>query len=171
MREGTLTLRETGCAPRAASERIVNGKMARGILFQAGALTAAALAAFGVALYGGQPEAAGTVAFATLPVSELLRAYTARSEAAPLLAVGVLSNRWMQAAVLTSLGLVLAVLYVPFFRPLFDVRPLGASLWGWILPLAAGPALLIEARKGLRTVAAGRRKREEPRDGEHPALA
>ena len=136
--------------------------MARGILFHAGALTAAVLAAFGVALYGGWPEAAGTVAFATLAVSELLRAYTARSEAAPLLAVGVLSNRWMQAAVLTSLGLVLAVLYVPFLRPWFDVRPLRASLWAWILPLAVGPALLIEIRKGLRTVVAGRQERVKP---------
>jgi Ca2+-transporting ATPase len=146
--------------PRAADERIVNARLARGILFQASVLTAAVLAAFGAALYGGRPDAAGTVAFATLAVAELLRAYTARSEDVPLLTVGVSSNRWMQAAVLTSLGLVLAVLYVPFLRSLFDVRPIGASLWAWILPLAVGPALLIEARKGLRPLGAVRRKRD-----------
>ena len=146
--------------PRVASERIVNAKMARGILFHAGVLTAGVLTAFGVTLHGGRPGAAGTVAFATLVVAELLRAYTARSEDAPLLKVGFFSNRWMQAAVLTSLGLMLAVLYLPFLRPLFDVRSIGVSMWGLILSLGLGPAMLIEVRKGLRPVLVGRRERE-----------
>ena len=146
--------------PRVASERIVNAKMARGILFHAGVLTAAVLAAFGVTLHGGQPDAAGTVAFATLAIAELLRAYTARSEDAPLLKIGLFSNRWIQAAVLTSLGLVLAVLYLPFLRPLFDVHSIGVSMWGLILSMGLGPALLIEVRKGLRPGLAGRRERD-----------
>ena len=145
--------------PRVATERIVNAKMARGIAFHAGALSAAVLAAFGVALRGGRPHLAGTMAFVTLVIAELLRAYTARSEDTQLIKVGVFSNRWMQAAVLTSLGLALAVLYLPFLRPLFDVRPIGATAWGLILPFALVPALLIEVRKGLPWVPAGRRKR------------
>ena len=146
--------------PRTVSERIVNARMARGILFHAGALTAAVLAAFGIALRGGRPETAGTVAFATLAIAELLRAYTARSEEASLLKVGLFSNRWMQAAVLASLGLVLAVLCLPFLGPVFEVRPLGVALWVLVLALALGPALLIEVRKGLLPLAAGRRKGE-----------
>ncbi len=145
--------------PRPAGERIVDGRMARGILVHAGALTGAVLAAFAVTLFGGRPDTAGTAAFATLAIAELLRAYTARSEDASLLAIGPFSNRWMQGAVLTSLVLVLCVLYVPFLRPLFDVRSLGAAAWALIVPLAAGPALLIEAGKRLRSAIAGRKER------------
>ena len=143
--------------PRVATERIVNARMARGIAFHAGALSAAILTAFGIALHGGRPHVAGTMAFVTLVVAELLRAYTARSEDAQLIKVGIFSNRWMQAAVLASLGLVLAVLYLPFLRPLFDVRPIGAAAWGLILPFAIGPALLIELRKGLPRILTKRR--------------
>ena len=147
-------------APRPATERIVNGKMTRGIAFHAGALTAAVLTAFGIALRGSDPAVAGSVAFVTLAVAELLRAYAARSEATPLLRVGALSNRWMQAAVLTSLGLVLLVVYAPFIRSLFDVRPIGGSMWGLVLLLGLGPAVLIEARKGLRAARTEGRGRE-----------
>ncbi len=136
--------------PRGVSERIVSAKMARRILFHSGALTAAVLAAFGIALRGGRPAIAATVAFATLAIAELLRAYTARSERLPLIRIGLFSNRWMQTAVLASFGLILAVLYIPFLRPLFDASRLGAAEWGLILAFGLGPAILIELRKGLR---------------------
>jgi len=143
--------------PRAATERIVDAGMARGILIHAGALTAAVLAAFGTTLLGGRPGEAGTVAFVTLAIAELLRAYVARSEEASLCRIGPFSNRWMQWATLTSLGLVLLVVCVPFLRPLFDVRSIGASTWGLILPLGVVPAMLIEAWKGLRWASSGRK--------------
>ena len=143
--------------PRAARERILNGKMARGILVHAGALSAAVLAAFALALRGREPEAAGTVAFATLAFAELLRAYSARSEEATLRKIGPFTNRWMQWAVATSFVLVLAVLYVPFLRPLFDVECLGIAGWGLIVPLSLVPALLIETRKGWRSMRVRRR--------------
>ena len=56
------------------------------------------------------PAARGqqTVAFATLVISELLRAYTARSEHYSVFKIGVFSNKWMQYAVGVSLLLVLA---------------------------------------------------------------
>jgi Ca2+-transporting ATPase len=143
--------------PRAAEERIVDVKMARGIAVHAGALSTAVLAAFAVALHGSGAEVAGTVAFATLTLAELLRAYTARSEEVTLRRIGPFSNRWMQWAVATSLVFVLAVLYVPFLRPLFDVDALGAAAWGVIVPLAIVPALWIEIRKGWRSMRAARR--------------
>jgi len=145
--------------PRVATEWIVNAKMARGIAFHAGALSVAVLTAFGIALHGGRPHMAGTIAFVTLVVAELLRAYAARSEDTQLIKVGAFSNRWMQAAVLTSLGLVLAVLYLPFLRPLFDVHLIGAAAWGLILSFALVPALLIEVRKVLPRIPANRRGR------------
>ncbi len=144
--------------PRGTGERIVNTKMARGIAFQAGILTAAVLVAFGLALHGARPDVAGTVAFATLAFAELLRAYAARSEEAPLLKIGVLGNQWMQIAVLVSLGLMLGVMCVPFLRPLFNIESLRVPMWGLILSLGLGPTLLIELRKTLRPASIGQRK-------------
>lgn len=95
-----------------------------------------------------------------MAIAELFRAYTARSEDTPLLKVGLFSNRWMQGALLTSLGLVLAVLFLPLLGSLFAVRPIGVVLWALILALGLGPALLIEARKGLRLLLASRREHD-----------
>jgi len=65
------------------------------------------------------------MAFVTLCMSELLRAYTARSERYPLLKIGIFSNKWMNLAVLLSILLVLMVVYVPFFNDILIPFRLG----------------------------------------------
>lgn len=90
---------------------------------------------------------AGTLAFVTLSSSELLRAYTARSERYPLLKIGLFSNRWMNLAVLSSLALLLMVVYVPFFNPIFATVPLSWAQWKLILPLIFLPAVVAEITK------------------------
>ena len=77
--------------------------------------------------YPGQLEAAQTIAFVTLCSSELIRAFTARSEYHSVFSIGVFSNRWMVWAVGVSFLLVLMVVYVPFLRPFFDTVPLSVE--------------------------------------------
>ena len=83
--------------PRPTREPIINRFMQRGILVQTVAITAVTLAAFFIGLNGDPEhyEFAETMAFVTLSISELLRAYTARSEYFPLFKIGVFKNRWM----------------------------------------------------------------------------
>lgn len=135
--------------PRSPREPIINREMAIGILFQAGALTAAVLGvyALGHLGHGILHEDAMTLAFTTLVLAELARAYTARSEHVPLYQIGFLTNRWMQWAVAVSLGLTMLVLYVPGLQRAFDTRPLRAQEWLIVLPLVFLPALLVEVRK------------------------
>ena len=64
------------------------------------------------------------MAFVTLCVSELVRAFTARSEYHSVFTIGVFSNRWMVGATVVSFLLVLLVVYVPFLQPFFDTVPL-----------------------------------------------
>jgi Ca2+-transporting ATPase len=90
---------------------------------------------------------AETMAFLTLSASELLRAFTARSERYPLLKIGVFSNKWMNIAVLVSFVLLLAVIYVPFLNPIFQTRPLGWNEWTLILPLFLIPSIVAELTK------------------------
>jgi Ca2+-transporting ATPase len=87
------------------------------------------------------------MAFVALSFSELLRAYTARSELVSIFKIGVFSNRSMNWAVLSSLVLLLCVVYVPFLEPIFDTYPLGWEHWRYVLPLLFIPAIAAEATK------------------------
>ncbi len=93
------------------------------------------------------------MAFVTISFSELLRAFTARSERYPIYSIGLFSNRWMVLAVSSSLLLLLATVYVPFLQPVFDTVALELTEWVIILPLILVPALVAEITKyvlGLR---------------------
>ena len=79
--------------------------------------------------YPNNIDHAQTIAFATLCMSELLRAFTARSEHYGIFSIGVFSNQWMIWAVLGSAAIVLLVIYVPFLQPFFDTTPLSLEDW------------------------------------------
>ena len=122
--------------PRPTKEPVINRDMLLGIIAIPIADTIAVLSAFVLALnrYSGHVEAAQTVAFATLICSELLRAYTSRSEYYSVFSIGLTSNKWMVYATGASLLLLLATMYVPFLRPFFGTVALGLDDWLIMLP-------------------------------------
>jgi len=133
--------------------------MVWGIAVQTVAITTATLGAFliGLRWHPDQLHVAQTMAFATLSISELLRAYTSRSERYPLLKIGVFSNKWMQWAVLASLVIVLAIIYVPVLDPIFDTAFLGLREWAVMLPFILLPAVTAEVYKAVLTSRARQR--------------
>ncbi len=135
--------------PRPPKEPIINRVMQIGIVVQTVAITAITLTAYwiGLTLYSDQPEIAMSMAFVALSFSELLRAFTARSENIPILQIGLFNNRAMNWAVISSLVLLLAVVYVPFLQPVFNTAPLSWSQWQYLLPLLFVPALAAEGTK------------------------
>jgi Ca2+-transporting ATPase len=139
--------------PRPTNEPIINRLMGVGIAVQTVAITAVTLGAYLLGLnlwpveHGGLNETAATMAFITLSFSELLRAFTARSERYPLLKIGVFGNKNMNWAVILSSVLLLAVLYVPFLQPVFSTVPLGWEHWQYLLPLLFVPAIAAEITK------------------------
>lgn len=135
--------------PRPPSEPIINRLMQVGIVVQTFAITAITLAAFliGRQMAPDQPQVYETMAFVALSFSELLRAFTARSELVPIFKIGVFSNRSMNWAVLSSLVLLLCVVYIPFLEPIFDTYPLGWEHWRYVLPLLFVPAIAAEVTK------------------------
>lgn len=142
--------------PRSPKERIINREMAWGIFYQAGAITAAVLGLFAFAYHGVWREEAATLAFVTLVMSELFRAYAARSEWTPLLRLGLSTNPWMHWAFLSSLVFLLGVVYVPPLRLVFDTHSLTLAEWAIILPFSLVPFLLVEGRKVLLSLRRGR---------------
>ena len=135
--------------PRRPDEPVINRSMVWGIAIQTVAITAATLTAFiiGQRWFPDDLKMAQTMAFATLSISELFRAYTSRSERYSLWSIGVFSNRWMQWAVLASVIVVLTIIYVPFLDPIFDTAFLGLREWLVIAPLVLVPAAAAEANK------------------------
>jgi Ca2+-transporting ATPase len=138
--------------PRPRGEAIIDRRMLEGIAVQTVVLTTVTLAAYGLGLRWAvkSPELAETMAFVTLSMAELLRAYTARSERQLLVRLGLFSNRYMQYAVGASLILLLAVVYVPMLQPIFATVPLGAREWMALAPLILVPALAAEGLKWWR---------------------
>jgi Ca2+-transporting ATPase len=137
--------------PRPVREPIINKLMLVGIIVQTIAITGVVLAAYyiGLQLDPVNRMLAQTMAFVTLSFSELLRAYTARSERVSVFKLGLFSNKYMQYAVLLSLVLLLAVVYIPFFQPVFKTVPLTTSEWSIILPLLLVPSIAAELTKAV----------------------
>jgi Ca2+-transporting ATPase len=158
--------------PRSPDEPIINRTMRLGIAVQTVTQTGATLLAFclgliwslqaaGVSLSGVNPlgfllrfdwrgfdvQTAETMAFVTLSLCELFRAYTVRSERVSLLRLGVFSNRFMQYAVGLSIVLMLLVIYVPFLQPIFNTHALNLTEWALIIGLAIIPAVAEEITK------------------------
>ncbi len=132
--------------PRDPEEPILNRFMLTGISIQTVAITAVTLVAYWIGLKN-YPEMASTMAFVTLSFSELVRAFTARSERVPILKIGVFKNKVMNWAIISSLILLLAVVYIPFLQGIFDTTPLGWTQWEVILPLLLGPSIAAELTK------------------------
>jgi Ca2+-transporting ATPase len=136
--------------PRPVREPIINRSMVAGIVVQTIAITSVVLGAFytGLRWDPTTPALAQTMAFVTLSASELIRAYTSRSERASIFRLGVFSNQYMQYAVLASFVLLLAAVYVPFLQPVFNTVPLGRE-WSLLVPLLFIPSIAAELTKAV----------------------
>lgn len=133
--------------PRDPDEPILNRDMLINITVQSLVMTAAVLSSF---YYGWQNygiEMGRTYALVTLIVSELLRAYSARSEKLPIWKLGVFSNRNMNLATIVSFGLLLLVMAVPALRDIFNVELMHLHDWDITLLIAAMPLIFGELTK------------------------
>jgi len=106
-------------------------------------------AALDASLPGGLIEGSGdmryaqTMAFTTLLFFSLFTVFTARSDVQSAF-VGLSSNLWLWAAVLLSLALQLAVIYVPFLQQAFSTVNL--SRWRLALLRRGGKLRAVGAR-------------------------
>jgi len=141
---------------RPVREHILNLEMRWLIAVQACAVAAATLAAFVLALeaYPADLLKAQTIAFATLVCSEVLFAYSARSERWSLWAIGPFSNPYMVPASLASFGILFLALYVPFLQPVFDTKPPSLEDWYIIAPLSLVSLVAAEVGKWVLRVRA-----------------
>ncbi|MER2598845.1 MAG: cation-translocating P-type ATPase [Caldilineales bacterium] len=167
--------------PRPKSESIVNSSMRLGMAVQTIAQTGVVLTAFLLGLLwhlevgasvpagmnpiryllahdwrGVDVQTAETMAFLTLSLCELFRAYTVRSERASIFRLGVFSNKYMQYAVGVSVTLLFLVVSVPFLQPIFNTHFPAPREWAVVLGLALIPAIAEEITKAYLRMRDGR---------------
>ncbi len=138
--------------PRDPNSSIISGRTRTDLIAQSIFITVAVLASYIVGLkfiFPNSIEGAHTMVFATLITSELLRAFSIRSNKFTLKELGFGSNPQLIKATLLSFALLLIVMYVPVLRDLFEVVSL---TWEWIpvLLLALIPLVLGEVAKVIR---------------------
>ena len=116
--------------PRDPQEPIINKGMKGSVAFRAVFICAGALGAFLYGLENFDYLTAISMCFFTLVASELLVSYPSRTEAYMGFKRGIFSNKFLNISMTLSLGILVAVMYVPFLNELFTTTPLNAAQLG-----------------------------------------
>ncbi|MBA4416536.1 MAG: ATPase [Syntrophus sp. (in: bacteria)] len=135
--------------PRPTKQPVINWEMQRSTIVQATVMTIAVLLVYycAIKLYPQDAKHAQTIAFGTLCLSELLRAFTARSERHSIFSIGIFTNRWMTWAVIGSAIIVFMAIYVPFLQPIFDTVSLTFTDWCLMAPFIIMDSVAAEINK------------------------
>jgi Ca2+-transporting ATPase len=132
-------------APRPRSEGVLTRRMWVGIFFVGAVMAAGTLLVLDASLPGGLIEGSGTIAYAqtmaftTLTMFQLFNVFNARSDEQSAF-VGLFRNVWLWAAILLSLFLHAAVIYVPFLRQAFSTTAL--TVGDWLICAAVASSVL-----------------------------
>ncbi len=117
--------------PRGKNESIFSRGLGIKILMRGCVIGLGTLCVYALMLYLTYDDIkrARCCAFASLVLSQLFFVFECRSEHKSILRINPLTNISLVLAVLCSLGLLLMVIYVPFFQPIFQTTPLTSMEW------------------------------------------
>jgi len=91
-----------------------------------------------------------TMVFTTMVLAQMGNALALRSNRDSLFQIGVFSNRLMVYSVLLTLGLQLALIYIPFFQNIFKTQPLTVTQFAVCLVTSTLLFVIIEIYKWVR---------------------
>jgi len=141
--------------PRARNEGVLTLGMWAGILFVGAIMAVGTLLVLDASLPGGLFEGSGnmryaqTMAFTTLMLFQLFNIFNARSDEKSAF-TRLFTNNWLWAAIVFSLALHVAVVYIPFLQQAFSTVSLSAGDWLLCAAVASSVLWLRELSKILR---------------------
>ena len=94
-------------------------------------------------------KTATTMSLSILVVIEMLNACNSLSENESLLVLPIWANPYLVASIALSMALHFMILYVPFFRGLFQITPLNWDEWMAVLWISAPVVVIDEVLKFL----------------------
>lgn len=135
--------------PRRIKESIFARGLARKIIGRGLLIGVSTVAVFAGCLYGtgGSLAQARTLAFATLVLCQLVHVFDCRSERRSLLELNWLSNIGLLLAVLCSLLMTFAAIYVPPLQAVFETVALTVGEWTLVLAVAGAGSFAVEMRR------------------------
>jgi Ca2+-transporting ATPase len=152
--------------PRARGEGAITRRMWAGIVLVGVIMAAGTLLVLDWSLPGGFIEGSGTMryaqtmAFTTVVFFSLFTVFNARSDERSAFE-GMFANRWLWGAILLSLALQAAVVYVPFLQHAFATERLSAG--DWLRCAAVGSSVLWLRELSKVFIRAADRGRQAPR--------
>jgi P-type Ca2+ transporter type 2C len=120
--------------PRPSRERVITGRMWRGIFFNGIVMAGSTLLVLDSSLPGGFVAGAGnlryaqTMTFTTLMIAQLFNVFNSRSDERSAFA-GLFENQWLWTAIALSLALQGLVLYLPAMQQAFGTVGLSGRDW------------------------------------------
>jgi Ca2+-transporting ATPase len=138
--------------PRPRGEGVVTRRMWAGIFLVGVVMAAGTLLVLDASLPGGLIEGSGsmryaqTMAFTTLILFQLFNVLNARSDEQSAFS-GLFKNHWLWGAILLSLALQAAVIYIPFLQHAFSTVSLSLNDWLRCLVVASSVLWLRELSK------------------------
>jgi Ca2+-transporting ATPase len=140
--------------PRDPRSRVITGRMWSDIVLVGVVMAAGTLGVMDWALPGGLVTGGGgrglrhaqTLAFTTLVFYSVFQALNARFEDRSAFH-RLLANRWLWLAILLSIALQIAVVYVPFLQAAFRTAPLAPADWLLCVAVASSVLWAMELKK------------------------
>ncbi|MFF2484138.1 calcium-translocating P-type ATPase, SERCA-type [Paenibacillus sp. NPDC058071] len=145
--------------PRSSRESIFARRLGWKIISRGILIGVCTLGAFWITLQGsgGNLVKAQTVAFATLVLAQLIHVFDCRSSRS-IFHRNPFQNKYLVLAVLSSLVLMLGVLYIDALQPIFKTVPLGFREWCLVFVAAGIPTFLM----GIGSVLGTRKAKNKP---------
>ncbi|RAP78111.1 calcium-translocating P-type ATPase, SERCA-type [Paenibacillus montanisoli] len=133
--------------PRSAKENIFARRLGWKIISRGILIGVCTLAAFWITLKSGPNTPANlvhaqTVAFATLVMAQLIHVFDCRSSRS-IFHRNILQNKYLLFAVLSSVILMLGVLYIDALQPIFKTVPLNFRDWCLVMVAAGIPTFMM----------------------------
>ncbi|RLE46050.1 hypothetical protein DRJ25_04745 [Candidatus Woesearchaeota archaeon] len=135
--------------PRKTEEKIVNKYRGIMMLFIGLIMMAGTLLIFDTHLSKGLAYAQ-TMAFSTLVMFQMFNVINQKSEDLSVLKTGLLKNKWLILAVLSSVLLQTAVVYIPFLQELFNTTALSVLDWIKVVGISSSVLIFVEIVKKIR---------------------
>ncbi|GGG13018.1 calcium-translocating P-type ATPase, SERCA-type [Paenibacillus abyssi] len=154
--------------PRSAKENIFARRLGWKIISRGILIGLCTLGAFWITLRSGTSLVeAQTVAFATLVMAQLIHVFDCRSSRS-IFHRNPLQNRYLVLAVLSSLVLMLCVLYIEALQPIFKTVPLDFRSWCLVFVAAGIPTFVMGIGSVLGTPGNKKTRTRIPFDGSKP---
>ena len=112
-------------------------------------LSLAMMGLFAYSLMSGSLAEARSLVFASIILFELTFVFSCRSQSQTILRLGLTSNKYLVAAVLSQLMLLLLILYTPSIASLFDVSPIAFGDWSTVIAAGISGFIFAETTKAI----------------------